>query len=732
MGIRRFGTFEGVFTPTILTIIGVILYLRLGWVVGQLGLLKALGIILLAHVATLTTGLALSSLATNTRIGAGGFYSLISKTLGLEAGGAIGIPLYISQSLSIALYVVGFTEAWLLLFPEHLPFYTMTIVFLFIFALTYGSAKIAMKFQFLVMGAIALSLISFIMGVFLESEAISWTSEVKSDIGYWQVFAIFFPAVTGISAGAALSGDLSDPKKSLPLGIMIAIMTGLMIYLGMAVLLAMSGTGDTLKNNQMIMVDKAYFPSLVIAGIMGATFSSALSSFLAASRILMALGIDHLVPMGKLVSTRSPRGEPRIATLITACIAYLCLVSLKLDGIAALLTMFFLITYATINFAVFIEKAVGMPSFRPSFKVPQWVPLLGGIGCTVIMFLINLYLAALAVAMILIVYGLQLRRNLHNEWGDVRSGFFTLIAEWAAKTAAKLPSGVKNWKPNFLVPIENPHTFQIERGFIRDLVFPKGTVRLFSVQTTEKTLEERIQMALKPFFKKKIESKKKLSQNLLQKRNKALEALIEPFKREGIFAAYRVVESNHFLESFSVVTQILQGMFFPPNIIFLTMGREHKKDHLLMELIGISIRAKLGVMIYAKKDTSLKENLKDLNLWLREGSPNLYLSILAAMLLIRNWNGVIRLISVVDAKEKIEKRKEHLRRVIKTGRLPENTDILVFVGSFDKIFSAAPAARINLFGAANPIDFEAMHAMVELSKTPCLFIKESGSEPITL
>ena len=117
----RFGTFAGVFTPDVLTILGVIMYLRLGWVVGNAGMLGAIVIILLAKSITLCTGLAMSSMTTNIKIGAGGAYSIISKSLGLEAGGSIGIPFYISQTLAAALYIVGFTEGWLLLFPSHDP-----------------------------------------------------------------------------------------------------------------------------------------------------------------------------------------------------------------------------------------------------------------------------------------------------------------------------------------------------------------------------------------------------------------------------------------------------------------------------------------------------------------------------------------------------------------------------------------------------------------------------------
>ena len=100
---KKFGTFEGVFTPTILTILGAIMYLRLGWVVGNAGFGGALVIILLAKLVTVTTGLAIASMASNIKIGPGGSYAIISRSLGLEIGGAVGIPLYLSQALVVML-----------------------------------------------------------------------------------------------------------------------------------------------------------------------------------------------------------------------------------------------------------------------------------------------------------------------------------------------------------------------------------------------------------------------------------------------------------------------------------------------------------------------------------------------------------------------------------------------------------------------------------------------------
>ena len=76
----RFGTFGGVFTPNVLTILGIILFLRTGWVVGQAGLLGALIIVAIANFISFLTGLSLSAIATSMQVRAGGTYYLISRS----------------------------------------------------------------------------------------------------------------------------------------------------------------------------------------------------------------------------------------------------------------------------------------------------------------------------------------------------------------------------------------------------------------------------------------------------------------------------------------------------------------------------------------------------------------------------------------------------------------------------------------------------------------------------
>jgi hypothetical protein len=196
-GKKKFGTFGGVFTPDVLTILGVIMYLRLGWVVGNAGFLGALVIILLAKAITICTALSMSSITTNIKIGAGGAYSIISKSLGLEAGESVGIPFYISQTLSAALYIIGFTEGWIRIFPSHSPILISMIVWILLLSISYISTHFAIRIQYFIMGIIALSIISFFLTSAQPNENIVLIGQFE-DADFWLVFAIFFPAVTGI------------------------------------------------------------------------------------------------------------------------------------------------------------------------------------------------------------------------------------------------------------------------------------------------------------------------------------------------------------------------------------------------------------------------------------------------------------------------------------------------------------------------------------------------------
>lgn len=454
----RFGTVAGVLVPNILTILGLILFLRSGWVVGQAGLLLALVIVLLSNVITLFTGLSLSAIATSMHVKTGGNYYMISRSLGLEIGGAIGVPLFLSQAISVAFYVIGFTEALRALptFQSYDARLISTAIVLLFGVIAYLGADFALKIQYVVLAALGAALLSFYAGGWNTIGTPTWQPSYMDGVGFWQVFAIFFPAVTGITVGASMSGDLKDPGKSIPSGTIGAILITSVIYVITIVWLSIHATPAELVSNPLIIQEIARWPILIFIGVWAATLSSALGSVVAAPRVLQALAFDRVAPRWVAAQLGS-KTEPRMAVLITATIAVFIIWLGDLDFVAPVITMFFLNTYGMTNLAAAIEKLVGNPSYRPSFDTHWGISLLGAVGCYGAMFLIN---PAATVAAIVISYGIYFyleRRSIKRTWGDVRTGIWLTMARIALLGLEEQAWHIKNWRPNILVFTGQPH-----------------------------------------------------------------------------------------------------------------------------------------------------------------------------------------------------------------------------------------------------------------------------------
>lgn len=459
---KKFGTFAGVFTPSILTILGVIMYLRLGWVVGQAGLINTLIIILIAHIISISTGLSISSIATDKKIRTGGIYYMLSRSLGLPAGGAIGITIFVGTALSISLYVIGFTESFLSLdaisgFLGLAPGIASnriigTIVIVMLVILAFISTSVVIKTQFFILGAIALSLISITIGLFIHSGVqpvdISITPNTNApDMAL--IFGIFFPAVTGFTAGVAMSGDLKDSKKAIPQGTLLAIGVGFVIYVCLAIGLAYFVNRDMLVNDPDFLLKIAWFSPLVIAGIWGATLSSALGGILGAPRIMQAMAMDKLSPkfLGKGVGKNN---EPRNALILTFIIAEMGILIGELNVIAGIVSMFYIAAYGFINLAFTLENWASA-DFRPSFKVNKWIGIIGFISCFAVMYELDPVTMIAAIIMIGLIYLFLRKRNLRLDYGDVWTSVWNSLTRSVLKRANKRQLEERNWKPNIIL-----------------------------------------------------------------------------------------------------------------------------------------------------------------------------------------------------------------------------------------------------------------------------------------
>jgi len=445
----RFGSFAGVFTPNILTILGIILFLRTGWVVGQAGLAGALIIIVISNLVSLLTGLSLSSIATNMRVRTGGTYYMISRTLGYEIGGAIGVPFYLSQAISVAFYIIGFTEAFTLVFSSFDPTMVSLSLALIFGIMAFVGADFAIKIQLGILLVLTLSILSFFAGGWGDFIPPTYFATVESSKSFWAVFAVFFPAVTGIMVGVSMSGDLKEPGTAIPRGTLASILVSFLVYAAAAVWLGTHASPSELVSDNLIMQKIARWPLLILSGVWVATLSSALGSAVAAPRTLQALADDRVVP--KVLSAKmGSLTEPRLAVLVTTAIAVAIILMCNLNFVAPIITMFFLNTYGMINITAGIERLVDNPSFRPQFKVPWLMSLVGGLGCYAAMLLISAPATVLALLISCGIYFALKRRRFRQNWGDVRRGFWFTIVRFGLTCLQSFPPSSKNWRPNIV------------------------------------------------------------------------------------------------------------------------------------------------------------------------------------------------------------------------------------------------------------------------------------------
>ncbi|MCO6510853.1 MAG: hypothetical protein J5I65_08675 [Aridibacter famidurans] len=719
---KKFGMFAGVFTPTLLTVLGVIMYLRSGWVVGNAGLLGGWLVILLAFAITIFTGLSMSSITTNIRIGAGGAYSIISQSLGIEIGGSLGIPLFVSQALAVTMYIFGFREGWLYVFPEHPAIAVDFVTFLLLFIIANISTGFAFRIQYVIMAIIFASLLS-VFGGLLTIDAIqpvTWWGEYPGapennfqGANFWIIFAVFFPAATGIMAGANMSGDLENPRRSIPVGTMGAIVVSLVIYLALAYWLSAVATTEELASNYTIMVDRALWGPIVVAGILGATFSSGLSSLVGGPRILQALGENKILPGGEWISQVTPTGEPRRAMWLTGGIALAALLLRDLNAIAPLITMFFLITYLMINVVVLIEQSLGLVSFRPLLKIPRIVPLFGALGCLFAMFIINPAFSLAAIIIVVIFYGILIRRQLANPFQDVRSGLFVSVAEWAAKRVAEMPSGQERaWRPNLLIPVEDPREMRGTFSFVREVASPKGSIKLMGLAGDD--AEDR-----------------EILKSVLAK-------LAQAFRDENVFSTATIIDSSDFGQGVLTGMQTLSGVFFRPNVLLLTLPPEGDKEREedLKLVIGKARENRLGVMLYAEHPKARLGRKRLINVWTSDQSPDwevrmelgtLDLALLISYQINRDWKGQINLVSAIEAAENVDEAREYLENLIVLARIPD-AEVVVRHSELEPLIRDVETADLSVFGLPEEVDFDFVRRMVERSRSSCIFVRDSGEE----
>ncbi|MBN2474958.1 MAG: amino acid permease [Pirellulales bacterium] len=705
-GRARFGTFGGVFTPCTLTILGVIMFLRLGQVVGRAGVLQAVAIILLANAITLLTGLSLSAIATNTRVKGGGAYYLISRSLGVEFGGAIGIVFFLAQAIAVSMYVVGFTEACVAAFPAWAasPRVVATVVNVCVFVCVFIGAGWTVKLQYAILAVMGAALASFFVGALAIASPEALRANVQPAYaeggGFFATFALFFPAVTGIMAGANMSGDLKNPGRMIPLGTLAAIGVTALVYLAMTWVLGASCSREMLLDNNYVVRDTAWWPMVITAGIFAATLSSALSSLMGAPRILQALAKDDVFRWLRVFGRGSGRhGEPRRAIVLTFAISQACVLAGDLDTIAPLITMAFLITYGTLNLATYFESITKNPSYRPRFRYSHWsTALLGGIGCLVVMFLIAPVWAIVSFVVMAVIYRYVSVREIEARWGDVRSG---AVFERARRSLLALEEEAyhpKNWRPIVLA--------LSGAGWQRThlAVFGHWLTAGHGVLTLGQVIQGDVE-------------------DLTERRHRQEELVRSFIQEEQLQAFPAVVVAPYLSDGIESLVQCHGLGVLRPNTLLLGWP----SDPARVEPFGAILRVVAGLRrnIVAVRSSPEPEDPWEVpqgtvDVWWR-GKANGPLMLLLAHLLTTDdqWRTrTVRLLRVVPSEAAREETTEHLRHLIETSRIRAVPGVIVAEDVVGAIQQTSRRAAVVVLGFEAPEEgaeeafFHAMETLV--------------------
>jgi amino acid transporter len=451
-------TFGGVFTPSVLTILGLVLFLRLGYVTGTVGLIEMLTILALSTAVSVLTTFSLAALATNLKVGGGGVYFIISRTLGPAFGGAIGLLLYLAMSISIAFYAIGLGEAMASVVQNTDPGFPRLVAaaaIVVLLGLAWLGADIATKFQYLVMASLVVAIIGYFVGVIDDLQPSLIVDNLRPPPGsegnrtFWVGFAIFFPAITGFTQGVAMSGDLKTPSRSISVGTFGAIAVSTVVYLLVILTLAMAVPLALLESNTTIMRDLSVAPWLIDVGVVAATFSSAIASIMGAPRTLQRLAADRLVkPLEAFAVGAGPTDNPRRGALLSAGIALAAVALGDLNLVAPVISMFFLASYGMINYATYSEARAASTSFRPSFRLFDWrLSLAGTLACLGAIVAINPLAGAVAGAALLWLYRYLSRTVQQARWVDSTSGFYASSLRSQLRNLSAQTETTRDWRP---------------------------------------------------------------------------------------------------------------------------------------------------------------------------------------------------------------------------------------------------------------------------------------------
>jgi solute carrier family 12 (sodium/potassium/chloride transporter), member 2 len=661
-----FGT-APVFLASICTILGAVMFLRFGYAVGHLGVAGALGIILIGHLVTIPTALAIAELATNRKVEGGGEYFIISRSFGVTIGAAIGASLYASQAISVAFYMIAFAESFTSLAPQWtemtgLPwdprFVSIPATLALIGLMLTKGADLGVKALWLVFVVLVVALVMFFAGSPLEGaqEGIS-LGRLEGGDNFNIVFAIVFPAFTGMTAGVGLSGDLANPRRSIPLGSIAGTVVGMLVYVAIVFKLASSATPEQLASDPLIMGKIAVWGPIIPIGLACATISSAIGSILVAPRTMQALAGDGAFP-SKGINAWLSKGtaksnEPRNATIVTSVLALVVVALGNVDIVARLVSMFFMVTYGTLCAISFLEHFAANPSYRPSFRSKWYLSGFGALACLFMMFQMDPVFAFLAIVILVVIY-----RYLSSIRGDERDDLAAIFAGVMSQATRFLQIRIqradvlagRDWRPSIIMvsgrtfdrraPIQFLEWLCWRHGFGTYLHFVRGFLGPETHTVSEAA-------------RKQVISAGEARDSTLY-----LDTIVSPSMRSALAQSLQ-----------------LPGVSGLPNNSVLSEFSVHDEAEVHQEVVDACSMAGSTRMngLVLRHGDQFFGNHQSIHVWLTHHDyENAHLMVLLAYILLGHpsWtNAEIRIFAAVPRQD-AERESDTLNELIETGRLP--------------------------------------------------------------
>jgi amino acid transporter len=553
---------------------------------------------------------------------------------------------------------LGFLEQFLG-FQIQIWMISLPTTLILLLVIIFKGASIGLNTLWIVVGILGISLIMFLTGEpIVDKSYQEFFGHIENPEGFFVIFAIIFPAFTGMTAGVGLSGDLKNPRRSIPLGTLSATLVGLIVYVVVVIKLAGSIPVELLAKDQFAMSRVAYWAPIIPIGLAAASISSAIGSILIAPRTMQAIAKDQILPLKKLNNLLS-RGkgeanEPIFATLITSLIIIVFVSIGSIDFVAKIISMFFMITYGTLCLVSFLEHFSANPSYRPTFKSKWYLSLLGALSCFVIMFQMAPGVALLAVVSMAGLYW-TIRRSRKDESSDlsvmVEGALFQLNRRLQIFIQRKHEDRevTGNWRPSFIAISSNSFNCLAQFDLLRWIshVYGFGTFFHFIKGPLDKESNTEA---------KKIVDKL-ISQATVSKSGIFVDTIISPSFKTAVAQVIQVpgisgMENNSILFEFqhdepAGITEIIDGCNFASFVDF-----------------------NLCVLRSSKRNFGYKKNI---HIWLTPGDlRNANLMILLAYILLGHpeWEGGEIDLYVAFEEKELNKEVLRLNKLIDKGRIP--------------------------------------------------------------